>query len=354
MTPSSTFAPVDFDPVCVSELVARHRDLRPLIVDGMIRAGEVTNIVAPPKLGKSWLVQSLALCVASGRPWLGKFQVRTVPVLFVDNELHAETLAFRFRSLMSAMKIDPKSLRGKLHVDSARCRPNMNDDRVSNWCQDKEDNPVGLVIIDALYRFLVASGVESENDNAAVTKFYNRISAFALSSGAAVVLVHHTSRGNQADREVTDIGAGAGAISRAPDNHFVLRPHLEDRAAVLAGEVRSWQSFESLVVQRDGDSGLWTATALDPSELRRGSRRQRKPILSNDRSLDAFLACFLGDTPKDLAFVVAEAVAAGWSTRAINAAVKLGKASRRIYDHRHGNNTPSMLATVPPNRGNQS
>jgi hypothetical protein len=299
MTPSSTFAPVDFDPVCVSELVARHRDLRPLIVDGMIRAGEVTNIVAPPKLGKSWLVQSLALCVASGRPWLGNSRSERCPSCSSDNELHAETLAFRFRSLMSAMKIDPKSLRGKLHVDSARCRPNMNDDRVSNWCQDKEDNPVGLVIIDALYRFswrreLRARTTTRPSRSSTTASVRLRFPPVPPSCWCITPLgaIRRTERSQTSAPEPARSAAHPTITS-------YFAPHLEDRAAVLAGEVRSWQSFESLVVQRDGDSGLWTATALDPSELRRGSRRQRKPILSNDRSLDAFLACFpvySGDT----------------------------------------------------------
>ena len=41
--------------------------------------------------------------------------------------------------------------------------------------------------------------------------------------GAAIVLVHHTTKGAQAGKSVTDIGAGGGAQSRAADTHLVAR-----------------------------------------------------------------------------------------------------------------------------------
>ncbi|WP_200836773.1 AAA family ATPase [Rubripirellula obstinata] len=39
---------------------------------GLLRAGEIMNVIAPPKAGKSWLASDMALAVATGRPWLDR------------------------------------------------------------------------------------------------------------------------------------------------------------------------------------------------------------------------------------------------------------------------------------------
>ena len=43
----------------------------------------------------------------------------------------------------------------------------------------------------------------------------------AIQTGAAFVLVHHSTKGSQAEKSVTDTGSGAGAMSRAVDSHIV-------------------------------------------------------------------------------------------------------------------------------------
>lgn len=56
------------------------------IIRGVLRAGQVGLIAAPPKAGKTWLLQNLALAVSTGGMWLAW---RTTPgrVLLVDPEL---------------------------------------------------------------------------------------------------------------------------------------------------------------------------------------------------------------------------------------------------------------------------
>ena len=63
------------------------------------------NLISAPKVGKSWLASDLALCLATGRPWLGLYGVESGPVLIVDNELHAETTANRIPKVADARGI---------------------------------------------------------------------------------------------------------------------------------------------------------------------------------------------------------------------------------------------------------
>src|SRR4051794_40996781 len=72
----------------VRELVAAYPQLRPVVVDGIAREGETVNVISSPKVGKSWLVDELAICGATGRAWLSTFNTRPTNVLILDNELH--------------------------------------------------------------------------------------------------------------------------------------------------------------------------------------------------------------------------------------------------------------------------
>ena len=80
---------------------------------------------------------------------------------------------------------------------------------------DKHSGPkFDIIIIDALYKALPKD--VDENSNGQITSIYNLLDNYALATGAAIVLVHHTSKGNQSNKSVTDIGSGAGAQSRSP------------------------------------------------------------------------------------------------------------------------------------------
>jgi hypothetical protein len=115
------------------ELVTAHPHLRPVLIDGLLREGETANIIAPPKIGKSWLTYDLAISVATGRHWLGTYRTSPGNVLLIDNELHPETIARRLPKVAEAMgvpfsdvadKIDVLALRGRL-TDLMSLRPQL-------------------------------------------------------------------------------------------------------------------------------------------------------------------------------------------------------------------------------------
>ena len=65
----------------------------------------------------------------------------------------------------------------------------------------------------AFYRFLPAG--TDENANADMASLYNHIDRYAADLGCAFVLIHHSSKGNQSGKSVTDVGAGAGSHADA-------------------------------------------------------------------------------------------------------------------------------------------
>jgi hypothetical protein len=107
----------------------------------------------------------------------------------------------------------------------------------------------------------------SENDNAAVTAVMNRIASYGERMNAGFGLVHHSSKGGQANKNVVDVGAGAAALSRAGDTHLVLREHEADNAVVMEARTRSWEQPDPLVLR--WDFPIWTpAPDLDPASLK--------------------------------------------------------------------------------------
>jgi RecA-family ATPase len=104
------------------ELIRKYPERRPAIIEGLLRVGETTNVIAAPKAGKSWLSLSLAFAVATGRVWLSKFHTTQGNVLIIDNELHTETIAHRLRTLAGAMNMPPEEIARTIDIVALRGR----------------------------------------------------------------------------------------------------------------------------------------------------------------------------------------------------------------------------------------
>jgi len=157
-------------------------------------------------------------------------------------------------------------------------------------------------VLDAFYRFMPAGG--DENDNGTMANIYNRIDSFADRLGCCFVLIHHSTKGSQSSKSVTDVGAGAGAKSRATDTHLVLRPHEEDGVVVLDAAVRSWPPIEPTCLR--WEFPVWMVDeGLDPVQLkneRTGKKKDRdKPKDDGPKpdpwTLERFVEVFISDEP---------------------------------------------------------
>jgi hypothetical protein len=255
------------------ELLRTYPERRPAVIEGLLRQGETMNIIAAPKIGKSWLTLGLALDVATGQPWLNTFGTARGNVLLIDNELHPETSAHRLRTLAGKRGIPAERIAEAVSIVNLRGR--LKDlHGLGTGLRLIERGRFALIIIDAFYRTLPMG--TDENDNATMSSLYNELDAINDALASAFVLIHHASKGNQSAKAVTDVGAGAGAQSRATDTHLILRPHEEDNAVVLDAAVRSWPPVKPICLRWDFPT--WTPAAdLDPADLRSERPRRRKP-----------------------------------------------------------------------------
>jgi len=336
--------PVKIEPVSIRDLIRSYPDLRPTVIDGVLRRGETANIIASPKVGKSFLSGNLAWSIADGRPWLSH-DVTQGRVLIIDNELHPETIASRLDNIAREMQIDAAKS-DAIDVISLRGQ-NIDIYHLEMRLAAIEPGTYTLCILDALYRTLPAG--TSENDNAMMMAIYNRLDYYAAAWDVAVAVVHHSSKGAQGDKSVTDVGSGAGAISRAADTHIVIRPHEQPELCVLECVTRSFKSPKPVSISFDWP--IWSAVTATPEVKRVGQRREEKQA-KDDAEADQLLLETLGaHAPRNLSesqLVRTSGMGPGRVSRAIGRAVAAGAiAEKRVK--RNGRKITTYVKTATAN-----
>lgn len=100
------------------------------LVDGWLSIGSIGKIVGPPESYKTWILLDLAVSVASGRPFLGKYEVKKRgPVILFQQEDGAQILGKRL-NLVAGNKVPvPEPSYGV-------------DDKNNEWLQMPQDLPI--------------------------------------------------------------------------------------------------------------------------------------------------------------------------------------------------------------------
>jgi hypothetical protein len=342
------FAPRPSRRQTIGELLAENLILPAPVIHGLLRRGETMNVIAPPKTGKSWLVLGLAMSIAAGRPWLDMYGTEVGRVLILDNELRRAVIAHRIPQVAAALAIGLDVLRERVEVESLRGQ--LRDIRaMAPYFADIRPGHFATVILDAMYKFLPAG--TDENDNGAMAEVYNHIDAYAEYLDCAFVVVHHTTKGNQSAKSVTDVGAGAGSQARAADTHLIMRAHEQPRAVVLEAAARSWPPVEPMALR--WEFPVWrVAPELDPAALR-VEKPRRQPVRPNtaevpgEWDVEDFVQAFVSDEPQTRAAVLHAAVVAGLSQRGAQQLLHSAESQGLIYRWGGRGRRPAAFALVP-------
>jgi len=296
----------------------------------------------------SWLTLDLAIAVATGRAWLGRYETAPGEVLIIDNELHRETSAHRIPQVARARGVAMREIRERIAVDNLRGR--LQDIfTLAPYFEALEPGRYKVIVLDAFYRFMPAGG--DENDNGTMANIYNRLDAFADRLRCCFVLIHHSTKGSQSGKSVTDVGAGAGAQSRATDTHVVLRPHEESGVVVLDAAVRSWAPIEPTCLR--WSFPVWTVEdGLDPAALKPDRPTKRKETTQPPEpkepewSVERFAEAFMNE-PRTRDEVVNAARACGLSDRAARRLTALAVSERLVEQEPfNGRSAPRLIPST--------
>jgi hypothetical protein len=236
----------------------------PEVIKGILQIGDACNIVAASKLGKSYFVAQLVVSFIAGQEWFGHhFGPVKKSVLIIDNELKTFEILARLERVARAMNVDPALLDSHVQVLSLRGK-RKSIHEIQLELSKVPPGTYSLIILDSNYR---AYGKANEANPSDMADFYEVLTNIAGHARAAVIGVHHATKGNQAEKEVIDVGSGSGVIGRAVDGQIALRHHEEDECIVMEFKLRNYKSPDAIVLRRKFP--VWEIdVALNPSKLR--------------------------------------------------------------------------------------
>jgi RecA-family ATPase len=177
-----------------------------------LHEGDKLLISSKPKAGKSFLVSELALAIATGKKWLGH-QCAKGAVLYVNFEIKPEQIGRRLWKIMET-GVYPLPENGAFEVWNLRgehYRPL--EDFTETLIGRMEAKQYKAVILDPFYK--LNEGVENAAED--VEKTFTTLDRITLETGAALIYVHHDSKGLQYGKASFDRSSGSGVFARDPD-----------------------------------------------------------------------------------------------------------------------------------------
>ena len=164
---------------------------RAWVVERLFGPGSVNIVYGDGGSGKTYAMLDLAVCVAMGKPWLG-LAVGAGAVHYVDEEAGPAGFKPRLRDCLqghgaaSDMRNLTYTSRGGVNICNAA---DMQELEVLI-----SETGAQLVFIDTW--IAAADGIENENDAPRVQTVFRRLRSMAASTGAAIVILDHTNKGN--------------------------------------------------------------------------------------------------------------------------------------------------------------
>ena len=259
------------------------------VIDGVIPRGGVGMMGAGAKCGKTWLALLAFVCVAAGKPFLGRFVVhQPCPVVYVALEGQRANLRARIGALARGLGVDPdKGDLDLLHV-IYKPRINLRDASTTRALMAEVlDVQPGLVGFDVLRK---AAVVRESNEGAMDFAEVLANTRPLADAGCAALYPHHNTKAN-ADTDKRPAGerlSGSGALyGHADFGVFITSYDRATRLMAVEFVTRDEAELGKLTVQLTGegtgrfggftytDSCVVTAAGEhDPAEQRVQTTRQ--------------------------------------------------------------------------------
>jgi len=230
----------------------------PILVSGMLHKGSTLLLGASSKSYKSWGLIDLAVSVANGADWWSLPCVKG-HVLFVDFELTPHFWRKRAIEIAQARALDLNGIR------ILNCRGHSSENALRTIEKESKAQAFDLIVIDPLYSFLAGKDENSAGDVGAVMR---RLAMLAESTGAALAISHHFSKGNQSAKEAIDRFSGSGVFARFPDALLTMTKHEEDDAFSVDPTIRNFAPMNPFVLRWQHPL-MERADDLDPAKLKK-------------------------------------------------------------------------------------
>jgi len=255
----------------VADLVDLDIPPRDILIDPILAKEEFSILSGPMKLGKSLIVQQMAMCIATGRDFLD-MPVTQGKVLMIQQEI--SLVGLKDRSIKMSSEFSKDDYRGKFfHLTDKGLK--IKDENIPEWLSAAiEYIDPSLLIVDPLYT------IHDKDENVGpqmmpiMMCFQNVIKKY----GIAVLLVHHHGKKTLTEKEGGELHRGSSVIGAASDNNLIYnrlsRRYDVDESgkrsnyATLLFELRNAEPPDPIKIYRD-PSTLISTRAQDLKEVRK-------------------------------------------------------------------------------------
>lgn len=202
------------------------------ISEKILAKQSICFIAGMEETNKTWLCMDLALAIATGSNWLGKFSTKAKRVLYIDQEQYKGETQRRISSLMAARGLDKKDLYNlKIKPDST-----IRLDLTNSYEAFKkllEDVQPEVIIIDSFKTF----HTKDINSNLDMQKILELVKELRTQYGCAFVFIYHENKGAFSrkieNKEVTtQYMAGAKVLSEVPELIFIVDKNSDESSMI--------------------------------------------------------------------------------------------------------------------------
>lgn len=267
--------------------------------------GECGMLAGASKSGKSYMATDLAISLASGRNWLGRFPCQRGRVLYLNGENVKSDARQRFHDCFCAMGVNPADCEQITMICADGMMKPIQELKDSLIAEIKEKQ-YALVLIDPLYCFFSGSEVDEE----AAKSFVATIKDICRETGAVIICVHHHSKGALMYKNASNRASGSGMLQRAFSTLLDISEidaeglSKSQRAFELSGQPRQAPGFKINLIF---DFPVWRFDAegtIPENALNRGrtaKARQTNPNLRKSEALRAALPAAIEEAFQDMA-----------------------------------------------------
>lgn len=231
--------------ITYADLLQRNLPRPKPLVAGILDEGCGGIIAGPPNVGKTWVVLSLARAVASGTPWLDRFETTQSAVVIFDEEGHLPGMQDRCRMFEAASPLDPAPEIYFCVGHGVRLDTQAGVERLEAVIS--EHRP-GLVIIDSLTR--VHGG--DENDAGSMAGVFAVAKQLMRAYGTAVLFTDHL-RKKSLINDPEEMLRGSTEKRAWPDSILFASPGENTRMTITHAKSRWGPRLEPFVIELDAN-----------------------------------------------------------------------------------------------------
>ena len=164
------------------------------LINGILAPGQPCIVGGPSKAMKTSLLCDLAVSIASGKPFLGKYQSQQAKVLFISGESGRTALKNTLGAIMRRRNVSAEAIEEHLRV-SFHLPLLSTDTGLAGLRKTIQEHTPAVVVLDPLYLCLLSSDDAGSASNIfAMGTRLGRLSRLCQELGATAILCHHFNR----------------------------------------------------------------------------------------------------------------------------------------------------------------